>query len=65
VGKRILAKVFNSFKPVTLKRGQVVFKESDAAKAAYLVKEGECEVTKIVYDNKYKQDMNDSKALIT
>jgi hypothetical protein len=43
----------------------VVFNENDAAKAAYLVKEGECEVTKIVYDNKYRQDMNDSKALIT
>ena len=54
MGKRILAKVFNFFKPVALKRGQVVFKESDAAKAAYLVKEGECEVTKIVYDNKYQ-----------
>jgi CRP-like cAMP-binding protein len=56
VGKRILSKVFNSFKPLVLKRGQFIFKENDVAKAAYLIKEGECEVTKVIYDNKYTKD---------
>lgn len=41
-----------------------MFKENDVAKAAYLIKEGECEVTKIVYDNKYHQN-KDEKQLIT
>ena len=46
---------------MTLKRGQQVFKENDAPRAAYLVKEGECEVTKIVYDNKYQQNKDEKQ----
>lgn len=41
-----------------------MFKENDVAKAAYLIKEGECEVTKIIYDNKYHHN-KDEKQLIT
>jgi CRP-like cAMP-binding protein len=65
VGKRILSKVFNSFKPIVLKRGQLIFKENDVAKAAYLIKEGECEVTKVIYDNKYTKDSESGAEILS
>ena len=52
MNKRILTRVFAALRTIKFKRGQVVFRENDKAQAAYIVKQGECEVSKFVFDRK-------------
>ena len=54
VNKRVLSKIFSTLKLVKMKRGQVVYKENETPLAAYIIKEGECEITKHVFDFKLK-----------
>jgi len=39
-----------------MNRGHVFFKENDLVNACYVVKEGEVEMVKAIYDNKYTKE---------
>jgi hypothetical protein len=54
VNKRVLSKIFSTLRIVKMKRGHVVYKENETPLAAYIIKEGECEITKHVFDFKLK-----------
>jgi hypothetical protein len=48
--------VFGTLTILKFKRGIIIFKENDVPDSAYLIKEGECEITKNIYDNRFIRD---------
>ena len=56
LGKRTLTKLFTSAQLISVNRGHEFYRENDQVTACYIVKQGECEMIKSIYDNKYTKD---------
>lgn len=55
LSKRILSRINNQLKTHKYKRGMTIYKEGDEAEYVYIIKEGEVEVKKYVYESKMQR----------
>lgn len=49
-GKRVLSRLYYAITTQTYKRGQVIFREGEDPEAVYIIKEGECELSKLIFE---------------
>lgn len=55
-GKRVLSRLYYAITTQTYKRGQVIFREGEDPEAVYIIKEGECELSKLIFEQRHIHD---------
>ena len=55
-GKRVLSRLYHAITTQTYKRGQLIFREGEDPESVYIIKEGECELSKLIFEQRHIHD---------